>query len=373
MNEEQTERIKSLLTKSLLSELHESERSELDSWRELSDQNEAFYKRLHDREYLKSRYKDYKKVTSEKPRLLFNPIFRRVAAILIAGLVIAIFAYQLIIEIKEQRLLEGDTQFEDVTLIVDGSRRINLNSVENNADVERMFVKIDENTIKYYPQNNKKAAEHRIVVPVIKLFRIILPDESVVWLNSKSSLAYCTDFKSTSRRVALEGEGFFDISKDSARPFTVHTDGMIVNVTGTQFNVKAYKENANVEATLVEGKINIGFINREGKSDEYNLKQGEQSVYNKDERGIEVNNVNTAMYTSWKEGVYFFDRKRLEDIMKDLGIWYGLEVIYLNNSVKDRVLSGKLSREDTPEELLATFARMVPGHIKINGRTVTIY
>lgn len=372
MNEEQTGRVKSLLTRSLLSELNQSERAELDAWREYSPHNEKLYKRLHNRDYLKSRYKDFKKVTSEKPRLLFNPLIRRVAAILVAGLFIAISVHQLMIEIKDKGLLEGDTSYDDVTLIVDGTRRVNLSTVENNTDIERVCVKIDENTIKYYPQKNK-VAEHRIVVPVIKLFRIILPDESVVWLNSKSSLTYSTDFKSTSRRVNLEGEGFFDISKDSARPFTVHTDGLIVNVKGTQFNIKAYKEDAYVAATLVKGKVNVGFINREGKSDEYDLREGEQSVYNKEVMGMEVNSVNTVMYTSWKEGIYFFDKKRLEDIMKDLELWYGLEVIYMNNSVKDRVLSGKLSREDTPEELLATFAKMVPGCIKINGRTVSIY
>ena len=110
-----------------------------------------------------------------------------------------------------------------------------------------------------------------------------------------------------------------------------------------------------------------------GEKEGYEMKKGEQSRYNKEAGGLEVSNVNTAIYTSWKEGVYFFDKQRLEDIMRDLGRWYGLEVIFKESSVKERVLSGKLSREESPEELLNTFARMVPGHIKIDGRTVTIY
>ena len=59
--------------------------------------------------------------------------------------------------------------------------------------------------------------------------------------------------------------------------------------------------------------------------------------------------------------------------MKDLERWYGLEVIFKDNNAKNRVLSGKLNREETPEELLNTFAKMMPGHIKIEGKTVTIY
>lgn len=373
MKEEQINRIKSLLTKSILSELDDIEQRELNSWRELSKENEELFKRLQNREYIKSRYRDYKRIPSKKRVYFFSPTIMRIAAVLVIGIVVAFSAYQIMTEIEEQRKNDRNIQFEDVTLIVDGSRSINFSSLEDNAEIENVCVKIDHNTIRYYPQKSKRVSDHRIVVPEVRLFKIILPDESVVWLNSKSSLSFSTDFKGSSRIVNLDGEGFFDITKDSSRPFSVIVDGAKVCVTGTQFNVKAYGEDNKIAATLVEGKINIGFVNSMGEKEGYEMKKGEQSRYNKEAGGLEVSNVNTAIYTSWKEGVYFFDKQRLEDIMRDLGRWYGLEVIFKESSVKERVLSGKLSREESPEELLNTFARMVPGHIKIDGRTVTIY
>ncbi|WRQ32071.1 FecR family protein [Bacteroidales bacterium MB20-C3-3] len=373
MKEEQINRIKSLLTKNLLSELDEIEKRELNSWREFSEENEELYNRLQNREYIKSRYKDYNRISSKKRAFFFSPMLRRIAAVLVISLIVALSAYQIIIEINEQKTIDRNMHFEDITLIVDGSRIISLNSIEDSTDIENVCVKIDRNTIKYYPQKSKRVAVHRIVVPEIRLFKIILPDESVVWLNSKSSLSYSTNFKGSSRIVNLDGEGFFDIAKDSSRPFSVITDGAKVSVTGTQFNVKAYSEDNKIAATLVEGRINIGYLNSMGEKEGYDMKIGEQSLYNKKAGGLEVTDVNTAIYTSWKEGVYFFDKQRLEDIMRDLARWYGLEVIFKESSVKERVLSGKLSREESPEELLNTFARMVPGHIKIDGRTVTIY
>ena len=270
MKEEQIDRIKSLLTKNLLSELDDSERSELNAWRESSPENEKLYNRLQNREYIKGRYKDYKRLSASRPGFRFTPSLKRIAAVLLFGIILGLSAYQLINEIKEQKSVTRNVNTEDVLLIVDGKKTINLNTVDINTQIENSCVKIDKNTIKYYPGGSRKVSEHRIIVPQIRMFKIILSDESVVWLNSKSTLSYVNDFKSSSRIVTLDGEGFFEVSKDSSRPFRVKTDGVNVNVTGTKFNVKAYDEDQNVAATLVEGKINIGFINNSGNQEGYN-------------------------------------------------------------------------------------------------------
>jgi len=382
MNEEQFDRIKSLLTKHLLSQLNEQEAGELNKWRESSVQNEDLYNRLASKEYINKRYNDFKEVKLHSKssntglfiRSIFrNPLLRRIASIVIIGLITTLSVYEIVSEMRENQSPGKQDKLMAVTLIIDGAKTINLNTLAVNSDIENLCTKIDKNTLRYYPQGKESLSIHEINIPEVKLFKVILPDGSVVWLNSKSTLSYPTSFKADSRTVSLDGEGYFDITKDKSRPFRVNVNGMSINVTGTQFNVKAYKEDANVSATLVEGKISIGYKNKNGGEQEYKLKQGEQSVLDKENGNIDVKEVNTSIYTSWKEGIYFFDKQRLEDIMKDLERWYGLEVIFKDNNARNKVLSGKLNREETPEELLNTFAKMMPGHIKIDEKTVTIY
>lgn len=390
MNEKEFDRIKSLLTKYLLSELSEQEELELIKWRESSVQNEELYKRLSSKSYINKRYRDFKEVrfnikSHNTGSGLFNDswIFiksvfsnkglRRAAAIIILGLVTIMSVYEINTLIRERESIKNPENYITVTLRIDGEKTIDLTSRAVNSDIENLCTMVDNNTLMYYPDSKEKLSYHEIIVPEVKLFKVILQDGSVVWLNSKSTLTYPAKFKADSRRVTLDGEGYFDIRKDKSRPFVVNVTGMSINVTGTQFNVKAYKEDDNVSATLVDGKISIGYKNESGSEQEYKLKQGEQSVLDKESGNIDVKEVNTSIYTSWKDGIYFFDKQRLESIMNDLGRWYGLEVIFMDDNAKNRVLSGKLNREETPEELLNTFAKLLPGHMKIEGKTVTIY
>ncbi len=382
MKEEQFDRIKSLLTKNLLSQLDEQEEAELKSWREASSENEDLYNKLKNKDYIRSRYKDYKKITTpkESPKRLRtgfpfikSTAFWRVAALWILGLVTTFSIIQIVKEVKDQRTLKTFDYSNEVTLIIDGSKAISLNSVSNNSVIDDVCVKVDNNTLKYFPKKGSSKSIHQIKVPEVLLFKVILPDESVVWLNSKSTLTLPSDFKSDSRQVKLDGEGFFDVSKDAKRPFSVCVDGMTINVLGTRFNVKAYKEDSNVATTLVEGKIKVGYKNKTGREDGLILDRGEQSVYYKQSADVKVEEVNTDIYIAWRDGFYFFDKQRLEDIMKNLGRWYGLEVVFLDESAKSIEMSGKLNRGESPEELLATFANMMPGRIKVKGKTVTIH
>ncbi len=382
MKEEQFDRIKSLLTKNLLSQLDEQEEAELKSWREASSENEDLYNKLKDKDYIRSRYKDYKKITTpkESPKRLRtgfpfikSTAFWRVAALWILGLVTAFSIIQIVKEVKDQRTLKTIDYSNGVTLLIDGSKAISLNSVSNTSLIGDVCVKIDNNTLKYLPKKGSSKSIHQIIVPEVLLFKVILPDESVVWLNSKSTLTLPSAFKSDTRQVKLDGEGFFDVSKDAKRPFSVCVDGMTINVLGTQFNVKAYKEDSDVATTLVEGKIKVGYKGTNGKDEKFYLNRGEQSLFDKSSADVKIEDVNTDIYTSWREGFYFFDKQRLENIMKNLGRWYGLEVLFLDESAKDIEMSGKLNRGESPEELLNTFALMMPGRIKVKGKTVTIH
>ncbi len=399
MEEDQYNRIKSLLVKQLLSDLTDEERGELEQWRNLSDENEGLYQRLNDKDYLVNRFNDFNEILSKENRdtinrraglkVKFNSAFRNVWFRRIASSFIIIAAaysaYRITAEIKKNySIRETYSKLEDVrrrsiTLTVGGNRVIDIGNLPANTRIEGVDAALIDGSLNYSLTdnvkrlNNSRVEMHEIFVPEIKIFKVVLPDGSKVWLNSRSHLYYPSVFGDSSREVYLDGEGYFEISKDAERPFVVRGNGLNISVTGTKFNFKAYSDDKALSATLVEGKITVGYKDASGQYRKYNLKPGDQSNLDKDSKEIVVQQVNTSFYTCWKDGLYYFDSVKLEDIMADIGKWYGLEIVFADNTYKYRVLSGKLSREDNAEKMLESFRRLMPGHIVLRERTVTIY
>jgi transmembrane sensor len=132
---------------------------------------------------------------------------------------------------------------------------------------------------------------------------IILPDSSRVWLNSGSKLTFSSNFKN-GRKVSLEGEAFFSVSKDKNNPFRVNTADIVINVLGTKFNVKAYPDENLVSTTLVEGSVEI-----ESKYEETQMKPDQRLMFDKGTKKMIVQELtNTLSDTEWKNGRFFFKK-----------------------------------------------------------------
>lgn len=144
--------------------------------------------------------------------------------------------------------------------------------------------------------------------------QIVLPDSSIVWLNSYSSLVYPTAFDKQSRDVTLKGEAFFDVKKGK-KPFIVHTQNMQVRVKGTRFNVEAYTNNPSAKTTLEEGKVELSVTNSNKK---YILKPGEQIIFNAPLNKISLRKVKVDNFLAWKEKQLVFDNTPLEEIIPKL-------------------------------------------------------
>lgn len=110
---------------------------------------------------------------------------------------------------------------------------------------------------KALPSDNTIDPKREVAVKSGAKSRLLLPDGTTVWLNSDSKLTYDARFKGLSREVELEGEAFFDVAKNPAHPFIVHTGGIDIRVLGTAFNVKSYPREATFEATLIRGRIEV--------------------------------------------------------------------------------------------------------------------
>ena len=171
------------------------------------------------------------------------------------------------------------------------------------------------------------------------VIRYELPDHSVVWLNSGSTLRYPTVFKKDNRNVELKGEAYFEVESDKKHPFIVKTKELTVEATGTAFNVNAYTSDNVTAVTLVKGKVAVTL----DKKKTISLSPGEKIDYNLATSLYNVNKTNTYKWCSWKDGVLIFRDDPLEYVFKRLGQTYNVEFI-----LKDAEL-GKYSYKATFE------------------------
>ncbi len=198
----------------------------------------------------------------------------------------------------------------------------------------------------------KEIAYNFLTIPRGGQFFLKLSDGTQVWLNSESQLKYPVSFvDGQTRQVELiYGEAYFDVtpsSENKGSKFVVLNDAQEVEVLGTEFNIKAYKDETNVYTTLVEGKVAIVY---DGKTQ--NLTPSLQSKLNTLSNTVSVAHVDVKSEISWKEGVFSFRRTSLEEIMKVLSRWYDMDVEFVNPVLKKEGFNGVLSKDQNIEDIL---------------------
>ena len=204
--------------------------------------------------------------------------------------------------------------------------------------------------------------------------RIVLPDSSVVYLNSGSRLSYPAVFDHE-RHVTLTGEGYFIVRSDSLHPFLVHTADVSVKALGTEFNVKAYPEEGKVETVLVSGTVEI--LKRGHTKPIIELKPGEKAAYVKYEpkkQSTPAVSTNIAkeqqqmivnldskpdVSTGWVRNQLVFDAEPFEQIAARIERWYNVEIDIRNASLIKTRLSGRYDTENIEQVMqslqLATY------------------
>lgn len=186
-----------------------------------------------------------------------------------------------------------------------------------------------ENGISYHSANStNKLVYNELKIPYGKTFVITLSDGTVVNMNAGSSLKYPVQFiKGNNREVVLDGEAYFDVTKDKEHPFIVKTRGVDVKVLGTKFNVSSYKEDANINTVLVEGSVSLS--NATGPQAKTMLVPGERGTWSNQNTEITVKKVDTRIYTEWMSGELVFRKTAFKDIIIKLERSY--DVVISNN------------------------------------------
>lgn len=172
-----------------------------------------------------------------------------------------------------------------------------------------------------------------------------LPDGTIVFLNSESTLTYPSHFDGDTRNVTLRGEGYFEVAKNPEKRFIVSTSHQSqIEVLGTRFNVEAYEKDNWVSTTLVEGKI--GFIFEKDKgSKKILMNPGQKLVFNSKDEKIQLFTTSGESETAWKDGKIIFKNTLLEEGLRMLEKRYNVEFVIQNNRLKDDSFTGTFTNQ----------------------------
>lgn len=180
-----------------------------------------------------------------------------------------------------------------------------------------------------------------IYVPPGSRTSVTLPDGSLVWLNSNTSFKYPTTFASENRVVELDGEAYFEVTKNEGKSFIVKTNKYNVEVLGTTFNVEAYANEASFKTGLFNGKVKLYKEQQENKS--LYLKPGEAAELIGD--ALQVSSANQNSFR-WKDGLIILEDKSFTEIMRLFEKYYDVQIIIKNDKTKELGYKGKLRISD---------------------------
>lgn len=201
---------------------------------------------------------------------------------------------------------------------------------------------------------------------------ILLSDGSRIWLRDSSTISYHEDFgNQPTRDVHLEGEAFFEVTRDVHHPFIVHTSDVKIKVLGTSFSVKSYAADKTVETTLVSGKVHIEQSDEKGKRvGDIELKPNQKAVFHKESKVINVREISAIEPPEWKRSRLVFDGESISNVLLQLERWYEVDIHVDTNKLGCK-LTATIEKESLHDVLnLLTLSHGI--NYTVEGRNVFI-
>jgi transmembrane sensor len=192
-----------------------------------------------------------------------------------------------------------------------------------------------------------------IIVPAGQRVNLILSDNTNLWLNANTEFRYPTEFSKKNRTVYLDGEAYFEVSKDENKPFIVKTSKGDVHVTGTSFNVEAYSKFDNFVTSLFEGGVDI-YI-KDNKS--VTLFPNELGILENNQ--FLIKNITDNDHYLWKDGLISFRNKGIEEILISLEKYFDIEIQINTSNLPQHTYTGKFRHSDGVEYALRVLQKSI--------------
>lgn len=182
-----------------------------------------------------------------------------------------------------------------------------------------------------------------------QISKVILPDSSVVWLNSGTTLTYDNNYSYNNRNLTLSGQAFLEVKKNENIPMVVASGNLRVKVLGTRFDVNAYPDDNMIKVILKSGKVEL--LNSKDNSFNYKLNPGEMAEYETHSCRIEIKAIEFKKYSNWKEGELIFMDTPMAEVLKNLERKFDIEIEVGNPKVYKSVFNANFKNESLKEIL----------------------
>ena len=393
--EPNVDRIAQFIRASQLGELDDLSRRELENWRSENADNESLFVELHQPEQLQAKLAELSSFNAEASYAAFESKFikqespvaftpgpsiqwRQVVALAaaLAFIVSGIWFFKVTPVADQTNVTAYEADIAPgrigATLTLANGKKIRLSDAKNGELAKEAGITINKSAngqLVYEIAPDKSAAGHINTLSTAEgeTYKLRLPDGTQIWLNAASSLTYTTSLIQKGKRVVrLDGEAYFEVSKDKKHPFVVESKGQFVEVLGTHFNVNAYKDEPQIATTLLEGSVKV---NVKGRTQL--IRPGQQAVNLGGQ--LQVNEVSLDDITDWKEGDFFLNHVDFKTAMRKIARWYDVEIVYDAAVPDDLESGGWMSRRNNLSTVLKAIENTGLAKFRIEGKTVHVF
>lgn len=209
----------------------------------------------------------------------------------------------------------------------------------------------------FYQSNNKETGQLYTYLSNNNKSEFQLKDGTRVILNKNSKLTYSEAYGKEKRHVELVGEGYFEVTKNTQKPFEVQIGNASIKVLGTIFNVEAIENDEYITATLIKGSIRF-----ESPKQQIILSPNQQLRFEKSTQQIDVSSVDTEQEIAWKDDLFKYKSISFTSLLKDLEKRYKVKFTILNKKLTDPAvtLSGTFTQEQSLEQILQVINKSLP-------------
>lgn len=200
--------------------------------------------------------------------------------------------------------------------------------------------------------------------------KVVLADSTVIWLNSSSKIEVKNNYNVLNRKVMLEGEAYFEVTRNKRLPFRVYTKDLFVSVLGTKFNIIAYPDENFTETAVLEGVVEVTAQSESGE-EKLILKQNQKATYDKNNNTLTYKPANALIDIAWMNNMLIFDNEHYLKVFSKLEKWYGVDIEIDGAIDYEPHYTFKIKTESL-SEMLNLLNIIAPIEYKIDGDKVTI-
>jgi ferric-dicitrate binding protein FerR (iron transport regulator) len=254
---------------------------------------------------------------------------------------------------------EEKKEKKDVLLTLASGEQVSLDHRQGSVMKKDDFNVINDSGSLSYLGKTAAPEYHTLSTPAGKQYQLQLPDGTEVWLNAASA------FTGQERKVYITCEAYFVVKGNQQQPFVVDVNKKaMIEVLGTEFNVNAYPNEPEVQATLLSGKIRV-----KKDKEAVLLSPGDQAMVSNEKLELKKN-VNTELYIAWRKGVFRFDHANAAAVLRQLARWYDVDVVY-EGAVPGIKFSGEINRESSLEVAIDVLNKMGL-HTRVEGGKIIV-